>query len=180
MTEDELNSTHREKVILTHQCTKYVFLAVPRIGQQMAVKASKMAHLWPLASSVCGFYLGCSRRCWALRACVHCLCRDRKDRAGPEALVSSHTSRCCRRDDDCENIKTCRLFSGKLNCTDAAVKSGLFQCQHLDQLGGPNKCEKKHNCDHVYFFFIFFIFLMHQLCIPFYFRFQNISKEPAV
>lgn len=45
MTEDELNSTHREKVILTHQSTKYVFLAVPRIGQQMAVKASKMAHL---------------------------------------------------------------------------------------------------------------------------------------
>lgn len=82
-----------------------------------------------LLPSHCGFYLGCSRSCWALRAWVHCLCRDRKDRAGPEALESSHTPRCCRREEDCEKQNVSSL-SGKLNCADTAVKLGPLQRQH--------------------------------------------------
>lgn len=72
-----------------------------------------------LSRSHRGFYLGCSRSCWALRAWVHCLCRDRKDRAGPEVLESSHTPRCCRRDEDCEK-QNASFVSVRLNRAHAS------------------------------------------------------------
>lgn len=80
----------------------------------------------PLPSSDCGLYLGCRRRFWALRAWVHCLCRDRKDWAGPEAVKSSHSARCCRRDNDCERQSVSPL-SRKQNCAHTAVQSTSIQ-----------------------------------------------------
>lgn len=46
-----------------------------------------------------GSYLGCSRGKRTLLAWVDCLCLERKDWAGPEALDCSHRLCCCRAED---------------------------------------------------------------------------------
>lgn len=51
MTRHRRIKSDTERKLSSHQNTKYFFLAVPRIGQQMVVKASRMAHFWLLLSS---------------------------------------------------------------------------------------------------------------------------------
>lgn len=144
----------------------------------MVVAASQMVHRQRrplLLPSHRGFYLGRCRSCWALRAWVHCLCWDRKDRAGPEALESSHTPRCSCRDEDCERQNVSSL-SGKLNCADTAVKFRPVQHQHcrcmdlkmdlkvyntknnecVSKKSGHIKYEKKHIYPSTFFLFMYF------------------------